>query len=301
MSITTKDVDGIAGMRVAGRLASEVLDYLTPHVKVGVTTGALDKLALDYITQVQGCISATVGYQPPGYPPFPGAICTSINHVVCHGIPGDKVLKKGDILNIDVTVIKDGWHGDTSRMFLLGEVSPFAKRLCAVTYDAMWYGILQIKPGAKLGDIGQSIQRFAEGQGYSVVREFCGHGIGRKFHEDPQVLHYGKAGTGIELTPGMMFTVEPMINMGRKDIRELGDGWTIVTKDHSLSAQWEHTCLVTETGFEVMTLSNAYPPLPAFVPASVNPYANAAYADAASIMAATVAVAGMATAAAATV
>ena len=278
MSITYKDADGIAGMRVAGRLASEVLDYLTPHVKVGVTTGALDKLALYYITQVQGCISATVGYQPPGYPPFPGAICTSINHVVCHGIPGDKVLKKGDILNIDVTVIKDGWHGDTSRMFLLGDVSPFAKRLCQVTYESMWHGILQVKPGARLGDIGQSIQKFVEGHGYSVVREFCGHGIGRKFHEDPQVLHYGKAGTGEELVPGMMFTIEPMINMGRKDIRELGDGWTIVTKDHSLSAQWEHTCLVTETGFEVMTLSSAYPPLPDFVPVSVNPYAQAAVA-----------------------
>ena len=273
MSITYKDADAIAGMRIAGRLASEVLDYLTPLVKPGVTTGALDTLALAFITEVQGCTSATVGYAPPGYPPFTGSICTSINHVVCHGIPGDKALKKGDILNIDVTVIKDGWHGDTSRMFLLGEVSPFARRLCAVTYDAMWYGILQVKPGARLGDIGQAIQKYAEGHGYSVVREFCGHGIGRVFHEEPQVLHYGKAGTGEVLVPGMVFTIEPMINMGRKDIRELGDGWTIVTKDHSLSAQWEHTCVVTETGFEVMTLSSAYPPLPAFVPSSVNPYA----------------------------
>jgi methionyl aminopeptidase len=265
MSFTIKDNTGIEGMRLAGRLASEVLDYLTPHVKPGITTGALDKLALDFIINVQQCQSATVGYAPPGYPPFPGAICTSVNHVVCHGIPGDKVLKKGDIVNIDVTVIKNGWHGDTSRMFLVGEVSPFAKRLSALTYEAMWRGIVKVKPGAKLGDIGAAIQKFAEAQGYSVVREFCGHGIGQKFHEEPQVLHYGKAGTGDELHPGMTFTIEPMINMGRKDIRELGDGWTIVTKDHSLSAQWEHTVLVTPTGYELMTVSKGSPPAPAWV------------------------------------
>ena len=269
MSITYKDADAVAGMRIAGRLAAEVLDFLTPHVRPGVTTKALDKLALDFITNTQQCISATVGYQPPGYPPFPGSICTSVNHVVCHGIPGDKALKKGDICNIDVTVIKDGWHGDTSRMYLVGETSVFAKRLCEVTYEAMWLGIAQVKAGARLGDIGSVIQKFAEGKGYSVVREFCGHGIGQKFHEDPQVLHYGKAGTGEVLVPGMVFTIEPMINIGRKDIRELGDGWTIVTKDHSLSAQWEHTILVTETGYEVMTLSAGAPKPPASVAASV--------------------------------
>jgi methionyl aminopeptidase len=265
MSITYKDFTGIEGMRLAGRLASEVLDYLGPHVKPGVTTLALDKLALDFIINVQGCTSATVGYQPAGYPPFPGAICTSVNHVVCHGIPSDKVLKKGDIINIDVTVIKDGWHGDTSRMFLVGEVSPFAKKLCSVTYEAMWKGIEQVKPGAKLGDIGHAIQKFAEGHGYSVVREFCGHGIGQKFHEEPQILHYGKPGTGEEIVPGMVFTIEPMINMGRRDIRELSDGWTIVTKDHSLSAQWEHTVAVTPTGYEIMTMSKGYPALPEWV------------------------------------
>jgi methionyl aminopeptidase len=265
MSITIKDQDGAAGMRLAGRLASEVLDFLTPHVKPGVTTKALDKLALDFIVNVQGCTSATVGYAPPGYPPFPGSICTSINHVVCHGIPSDKVLKKGDIVNIDVTVIKDGWHGDTSRMFYVGDVSPFAKRLCELTYESMWMGIAQVKPGGKLGDIGHAIQRFGESKGYSIVQEFCGHGIGRRFHEEPQILHYGKAGTGDEIVPGMCFTVEPMINLGRRDIRELGDGWTIVTKDHSLSAQWEHTVLVTETGYEIMTLSAGSPPPPAWV------------------------------------
>ena len=267
MSITYKDADAVAGMRIAGRLAAEVLDFLTPHVRPGITTKALDKLALDFITNTQQCISATVGYQPPGYPPFPGSICTSVNHVVCHGIPSDKALKKGDICNIDVTVIKDGWHGDTSRMYLVGETSLFAKRLCEVTYEAMWLGIAQVKAGARLGDIGAVIQKFAEGKGYSVVREFCGHGIGQKFHEDPQVLHYGKAGTGEVLVPGMVFTIEPMINMGRKDIRELGDGWTIVTKDHSLSAQWEHTILVTETGYEVMTLSAGAPKPPESVAA----------------------------------
>ncbi len=267
MTITYKDEEGIKGMRLAGRLASEVLDYLTPHIKVGVTTNEIDKLAHDYITQVQGAIPAPLNYQPPGYTPYPKSLCTSINHVVCHGIPNDKPLKKGDSMNVDVTVIKDGWHGDTSRMFLVGEPSIQAKRLSNLTYDAMWHGIMRVKPGAHLGDIGFAIQRFAEGHGFSVVREFCGHGIGQIFHEEPQVLHYGRAGTLEELKPGMTFTIEPMINAGRKEIKEMGDGWTIVTKDHSLSAQWEHTVLVTETGYEVLTVSAGSPPVPAFVTA----------------------------------
>jgi methionyl aminopeptidase len=267
MTITYKDEQGIAGMRVAGRLASEVLDFLTPHVKPGITTDALDKLAHDYITQVQGCIPAPLNYAPSGYKPYPKSICTSINHQVCHGIPSDKVLKKGDIVNIDVTVIKDGWHGDTSRMFTVGEASIAAKRLCAMTYDAMWHGIRMVKPGIHLGDIGWAIQKFAESNGFSVVREFCGHGIGLGFHEEPQVLHYGKPGTLDELKPGMTFTIEPMINAGKREIRESGDGWTIVTKDRSLSAQWEHTILVTPTGYEVLTLSSGSPPTPPFVTA----------------------------------
>ncbi len=267
MTITYKDAQGIQGMRVAGRLASEVLDFLTPHVKPGVTTNELDKLAHDYITGVQQAIPAPLNYTPKGYIPYPKSICTSINHQVCHGIPNDKALKKSDILNIDVTVIKDGWHGDTSRMFFVGETSIAAKRLCALTYDAMWHGIQMVKPGAHLGDVGWAIQKFAENQGFSVVREFCGHGIGQVFHEEPQVLHYGKPGTLERLVPGMTFTIEPMINAGQRDIKELGDGWTIVTKDHSLSAQWEHTVLVTETGYEVLTLSAGSPPAPAFVTA----------------------------------
>jgi methionyl aminopeptidase len=265
MAITTKTASDVEGMRLACRLAAEVLDMLTPHVKAGITTLQLDKLALDYVVNVQGCISATVGYAPPGYPPFPGAICTSVNHVVCHGIPNDRPLKDGDIVNIDVTVIKDGWHGDTSRMFIVGESSIQAKRLVQLTYEAMWKGIVRVKPGARLGDIGHAIQTFAENQGFSVVREFCGHGIGRKFHEEPQVLHYGRPGTMDELVPGMTFTIEPMINAGRREIRELGDGWTIVTKDRSLSAQWEHTVLVTDSGYEVLTLSAGSPPPPAFI------------------------------------
>ncbi len=252
-------------MRVAGRLASEVLDYLTPHVKAGVTTNELDQLAHVYITQVQQAIPAPLNYAPSGYKPYPKSICTSINHQVCHGIPNDKPLKKGDIVNIDITVIKDGWHGDTSRMFLVGETSIAASRLCKLTYEAMWHGIVQVKPGAQLGDIGHAIQKFAENLGCSIVREFCGHGIGQGFHEEPQILHYGRPGTGETLRPGMIFTIEPMINAGKRDIKELGDGWTIVTRDHSLSAQWEHTVLVTETGYEVLTLSAGSPPLPDFV------------------------------------
>ncbi|KAB2966021.1 methionyl aminopeptidase, partial [Zoogloea sp.] len=207
-------------------------------------------------------------YAPPGYSPYPKSICTSINHQVCHGVPGDKVLKKGDIVNLDITVIKDGYHGDTSRMFLVGgdnNCSILARRLCQITYECLWLGIAQVKPGAHLGDIGHAIQKHAEGNGFSVVREFCGHGIGAKFHEDPQVLHYGKPGTGIELKPGMIFTIEPMINAGKAAISELPDGWTIVTRDRSLSAQWEHMILVTETGVEVLTLSAGSPPRPDIV------------------------------------
>ncbi|KQP38831.1 type I methionyl aminopeptidase [Pseudorhodoferax sp. Leaf274] len=268
MSITIKDAAGIAGMREACRLASEVLDYLTPHVAAGVTTKEIDRLAHEYMVNVQGTRSATVGYQPPGYPPYPAALCTSLNHVVCHGIPNEKPLKKGDIMNIDVTVItKDGWYGDNSRMYVIGEGSIAARRLVQVTYEAMWHGIVKVKPGARLGDIGHAIQKFAEGQGYSVVREFCGHGIGQRFHEEPQVLHYGRPGTMEVLEPGMTFTIEPMINAGRREIKDgpEKDGWTIVTKDHSLSAQWEHTVLVTETGYEVLTLSAGSLAPPAFV------------------------------------
>ena len=267
MTITYKDAQGIAGMRAAGRLASEVLDYLTPFVKPGVTTNEIDKLAYDYITGVQGAIPAPLNYTGGGNIPYPKSICTSVNHQVCHGIPNDKALKKGDVLNIDVTVIKDTWHGDTSRMFAVGDVSIAARRLAAITYDAMWHGIIMVKPGIHLGDIGHAIQKFAEGQGFSIVREFCGHGIGQVFHEEPQVLHYGRPGTLDKLVEGMTFTIEPMINAGKKEIKDgpEKDGWTIVTKDHSLSAQWEHTVLVTPTGYEVLTLSAGSPPTPAFV------------------------------------
>ncbi len=268
MTISIKDEQGIEGMRLAGRLASEVLDMLAPHIRPGVTTNDIDRLAHDHMVKVQGCVPAPLNYQPPGYKPYPKSICTSINHQVCHGIPNDKPLKKGDIVNVDITVIKDGWHGDTSRMFVVGEGSIAAKRLCQITYEAMWHGIVMVRPGARLGDIGHAIQKFAEGHGFSIVREFCGHGIGRVFHEEPQVLHYGQPGTLDELRAGMTFTIEPMINAGRRDIKELGDGWTIVTKDHSLSAQWEHTVLVTPTGYEVLTLSDGSPPPPDFVRAT---------------------------------
>jgi len=265
MAITLKTADDLAAMRIAGRLASEVLDMLTQHVVPGITTEQIDKIAHDHIVNVQGAVPAPLNYAPPGYTPYPKSICTSINHQVCHGIPNDRALKNGDIVNIDVTVIKDGWHGDTSRMYIVGEGSIAAKRLCALTYEAMWKGIAKVKPGARLGDIGYAVQSFAESQGFSVVREFCGHGIGRKFHEEPQVLHYGRPGTLEELVPGMVFTVEPMINAGRREIRELGDGWTIVTRDRSLSAQWEHTVAVTETGYEVLTVSAGSPAVPAFI------------------------------------
>ena len=262
VSVQLKSPDDIAKMRVAGRLASELLDYLTPHVQQGITTGELDRLAHDYQIKVLDVIPATLNYAPPGHAPYPATICTSVNHVVCHGIPGDKKLKSGDIINIDVTVIKDGWHGDTSRMFYIGAPSIQARRLVETTYDAMWRGIRVVRPGVQLGDIGYTIQKFAESHGFSVVREFCGHGIGAQFHEEPQVLHYGRPGTGLKLAEGMIFTIEPMINAGRAGIRSLADGWTIVTADHSLSAQWEHTVLVTKDGYEVLTVSASAPPPP---------------------------------------
>ena len=262
MPVARKTSEEIVRMRVAGRLAAELLDYVAPFVKPGVTTGKLNDLCHEYMLGVQGTTPAPLNYAPPGYKPFPKSICTSVNHQVCHGIPGERVLKPGDILNIDVTVIKDGFHGDSSRMYYVGEPSIQARRLAEITYECMWLGIEQVRAGAQLGDLGAAIQSHAEKHGYSVVREFCGHGIGRRFHEDPQVLHYGRPGTGMRLEAGMTFTVEPMINAGKPGIRELADGWTIVTKDHSLSAQWEHTVLVTETGYEVLTASAGTPAAP---------------------------------------
>jgi methionyl aminopeptidase len=265
MSVTIKTPEEIEKMRVAGRLAAEVLDFITPYVRPNVTTDELDALCHDYMVNVQQTVPAPLNYAPPGYQPYPKSICTSVNHVVCHGVPGPKKLKAGDVINVDVTVIKAGFHGDTSRMFFVGEPSIQARRLSDITYECMWRGINAVKPGAFLGDIGYLIQSHAEEHGFSVVREFCGHGIGRKFHEEPQVLHYGRAGTGLKLQPGMIFTVEPMINAGKPAIRQLADGWTVVTKDHSLSAQWEHTVLVTDSGFEVLTLSDGAPAPPSFV------------------------------------
>jgi methionyl aminopeptidase len=272
MAIVIKNAEAIEGMRTAGRLASEVLDMLAPHVRPGVTTREIDRLAHEYIVKVQQGTPATLGYAPPGYPAYPASLCTSLNDVVCHGIPDDRPLKNGDILNIDVTVIKDGWHGDNSRMYIVGEASTAARRLSALTYEAMWKGIVKVRPGARLGDIGHAIQMFAESAGFSVVREFCGHGVGARFHEEPQVLHYGRPGTLEELVPGMIFTIEPMINAGRRDVKEDRnarrpyDGWTIVTRDRSLSAQWEHSVLVTESGYEILTCSAGSPPPPAFAP-----------------------------------
>ncbi len=236
-------------MRAAGRLAASVLDMIEPFVQPGVTTEELDRRCHDFIVQELQSIPANLGYRG-----FPKTICTSVNNVVCHGIPGDKRLKNGDIVNIDVTVIRDGFHGDTSRMYYAGKPSVLARRLTEICFEAMWHGIRVVRPGAFLGDIGHAIQTFTESNQFSVVREYCGHGIGRIYHEDPQVLHYGLPGTGVQLVPGMTFTIEPMINAGRRDVRLLPDGWTVVTKDQSLSAQWEHTILVTETGFEVLTL-----------------------------------------------
>ncbi len=262
MTISIKNDDDIKKMRIAGRLAGEVLDYIEPFVQPGVTTDELDRLCHDYMVNVQHCIPAPLNYAPAGHVPYPKSICTSINQQICHGVPSDRQLKNGDIVNLDITTIKDGYHGDTSRMFCVGTPSIQARRLCEVTYDCMWRGIAQVKPGATLGDIGHAIQKHAEASGYSVVREFCGHGIGKNFHEDPQVLHYGRPGQGLKLQAGMIFTIEPMINAGKRDIRQMGDGWTIVTKDRSLSAQWEHTILVTPTGYEVLTISAGSPVIP---------------------------------------
>jgi len=252
MHITIKSPEEQLKMREAGRLAAEVLDMIGPHVVPGVTTDELDRLCYEHIVNVQGTIPANLNYRG-----FPKTICSSVNHVVCHGIPNDRKLKSGDIINIDVTVIKDGFHGDTSRMYYVGKPPVAAQRLTEVCFEAMWRGIRTVKPGARLGDIGHAIQEYVESLNFSVVREYCGHGIGRIYHEDPQILHYGESGTGLELQQGMTFTVEPMVNAGKRHVRLLPDGWTVVTKDHSLSAQWEHTCLVTESGVDVLTLGAA--------------------------------------------
>ena len=262
MPVSIKTPQEIEKMRIAGRLTGEVLDYIIPFVKVGVTTNELDRLCHDFIVNVQHAIPAPLNYAPGGHPPYPKSICTSINHQVCHGVPNNKALRNGDIVNIDITVIKDGYHGDSSRMFCVGAPSIMARRLCENTWQALWRGIRVVRPGAYLGDIGHAIQSFVEPLGYSVVREFCGHGIGRQFHEEPQVLHYGRPKTGIQLEPGMTFTIEPMINAGKAATKHLADGWTVVTKDHSLSAQYEHTILVTDAGFEVLTVSDGCPPPP---------------------------------------
>ena len=249
MNVTIKTPEEQDKMRVAGRLAADVLDMIGEHVKPGVTTQELDRICHHYITEVQEAIPAPLNYRG-----FPKSICTSVNHLVCHGIPGERTLKSGDAVNIDITVIKDGFHGDTSRMFFVGKAPIQAERLSKIAFESMWLGIEEMAPGKHLGDIGEAIQKNVEKNRFSVVREYCGHGIGRVFHEDPQVLHYGKAGTGLELKAGMTMTVEPMVNAGRRHVRLLPDGWTVVTKDHKLSAQWEHTVLVTDTGYEVLTL-----------------------------------------------
>jgi len=246
--IVLKSCDDIEAMRVAGQLAGEVLQMIRGHVQAGITTRELDEICHRHIVEVQDAIPAPLDYKG-----FPKSICTSVNQVVCHGIPGEKTLKNGDILNIDITVIKGGWHGDTSKMFQVGDVPIRAARICDVAYQSMVRGIEMVKPGVRLGDIGYAIQHFAESQGCSVVREYCGHGIGRGFHEDPQILHYGRPGHGEVLVPGMVFTIEPMINLGKRDTRLMPDGWTVVTRDRSLSAQWEHTLAVTDSGFDVLT------------------------------------------------
>jgi methionyl aminopeptidase len=249
MSITIKTSEEIAKMRVAGHLAAEILEIIEPHVKPGITTNELDAICHDHIVNKQKAIPAPLNYHG-----FPKSICTPVNHVVCHGIPSEKKLKEGDIINIDVTVIKDDYHADTSKMFFVGEPSIMAKRLVNTTQECLYLAMRLVKPGIQLGDIGAAIQKHAESQRFSVVREYCGHGIGRSFHEEPQVLHYGIPGTGIPLQAGMTFTIEPMINAGTRHIKLLPDGWTAITKDHKLSAQWEHTILVTETGYEILTL-----------------------------------------------
>ena len=249
MNVTIKTPEDIEKMRVAGRLAAEVLQVVAPHVKAGVSTAYLDRICHDHIVNVQQAIPANVGYKG-----FPATVCTSVNNVICHGIPTEaKILKEGDIINIDVTVIKDGFHGDTSRMYIVGKPSVKAQRLVDVTREAMFQAIRQVRPGTTLGDIGHTIQRYVEAERFSVVREYCGHGIGRVYHEDPQVLHYGTPGTGLRLEKGMTFTIEPMVNEGQRHTRLMPDGWTVVTKDRSLSAQWEHTVAVTDTGVEILT------------------------------------------------
>jgi len=249
MTVTIKNESEIAKMRIAGRLAADVLDMIGDYVKPGVTTDELDRICHEYITGKQDAVPAPLNYRG-----FPKSICTSVNHVVCHGIPGEKKLKAGDAINIDVTVIKDGYHGDTSRMFFAGKPPIQAKRLSDIAFESMWLGIRELAPGKHLGDVGAAVQKNVEANRFSVVREYCGHGIGRHFHEDPQVLHYGKAGTGLRLREGMTLTVEPMVNAGKRNVKLLPDGWTVVTKDHRLSAQWEHTVLITADGFEVLTL-----------------------------------------------
>jgi len=249
MNVTIKNPEEQDKMRVAGRLAADVLDMIGEHVQPGVTTEELDQICHKFITETQDAIPAPLNYRG-----FPKSICTSVNHVVCHGIPGERKLKSGDAVNIDITVIKDGFHGDTSRMFFAGKPTIQADRLAKVAFESMWLGIEELAPGKHLGDIGEAIQKYVEKNRFSVVREYCGHGIGRVFHEDPQVLHYGRAGTGLEIQAGMTMTVEPMVNLGKRHVRLLPDGWTVVTKDHKLSAQWEHTVLITESGFEVLTL-----------------------------------------------
>lgn len=250
MNVTIKTAEEIEKMRVAGRLAAQTLEMIEPHVVAGITTEQLNAICHDYIVNELDAIPAPLNYKG-----FPKSICTSVNHVICHGIPTEKkVLKNGDIINIDITVIKDGYHGDTSKMFFVGEASIAAKRLVAITQECMYKGIELVKPGVRLGDIGAVIQKHAEGNYYSVVREYCGHGIGKVFHEEPQVMHYGKKGTGMVIQEGMTFTIEPMINQGKRHCKLLPDQWTVVTKDRKLSAQWEHTILVTADGFEILTL-----------------------------------------------
>ncbi len=255
MGVSRKTQEEQQAMREAGRAAALVLEMIEPYVRAGASTDELNHRCHEFIVKDLDCVAAPLHYGGAhNRPPFPKSICTSVNHVVCHGIPGAKTLKRGDLVNLDITVIKNGFHGDTSMMFHIGDTGVLAKRLAEATRNAMIEGIRQVRPGARLGDIGHAVQTYAEAQGFSVVREYCGHGIGRRFHEDPQVLHYGKPGNGMELEAGMTFTIEPMLNAGRADVKLLPDGWTVVTKDHSLSAQWEHTILVTETGYEVLTL-----------------------------------------------
>ena len=248
MTIHIKTTEELEKMSVAGQLAADVLRMIRPHVQPGISTGELDRICHAYIVNEQQAVPAPLNYRG-----FPKSICTSVNHQVCHGIPGDRILKDGDIVNIDVTVIKDGWHGDTSKMYFVGEPSVAARRICQISHECLLIGLEHARPGAHLGDIGYNIQRHAESNNCSVVREYCGHGIGRQFHEEPQVLHFGMPGTGVILQPGMTFTIEPMVNAGKRQVKLLSDQWTVVTKDHSLSAQWEHTIAITPDGHEILT------------------------------------------------